>query len=436
MEFKIAKLTLENFKGSPSELIVRFNDKVSYLVGINGSGKTMIGTALQYLFEGKSFFNNKYRRRIITDGKDRMKVSGEFVHTETGKTFIISQSLTANDNPNLKIEGGAGIAVCLEDILEMIDMLYLRPFEIINRTPIEQAKLLGVDTKQHDIAIKKAKDDLKIPRANLKSIKERIKVYPEGGPEKVEPVNLKELYDERDAINEFNREQTQLQIKLDNKQLDITHSENIIERLERELELERQKIVDTLAIIKTMDIPKEQKSLDDITAKINNADETSKKANAYENYKALLKEQEEADKKYKEYEAKETEAKESKITYIKSCNVPSSVTIDDDGGMQITAFGQTAAYLNEDFFSRGQILKMSIQLCVKKMIANMNENKNIIPLIFIDNAESLDQDKLEFIDNIAEKYKIQFILAYQDNKPKAGKSCILLEEKAIKKYKE
>ena len=48
MDYKINKLTLKNFKGS-TKLEVRFGDKVSYLIGINGSGKTMIGNAIQYL---------------------------------------------------------------------------------------------------------------------------------------------------------------------------------------------------------------------------------------------------------------------------------------------------------------------------------------------------------------------------------------------------
>ena len=77
MDFKLAKLTLQNFKGSSSELEIRFNGLVTYLVGINGAGKTMIGMAIQYLFKGKKFFNSQYRRRIITEGKDKMKVSAE-----------------------------------------------------------------------------------------------------------------------------------------------------------------------------------------------------------------------------------------------------------------------------------------------------------------------------------------------------------------------
>jgi len=435
MDYKVAKLKLKNFKGS-TELEVRFNDKVNYLIGINGSGKTMLGNAIQYLFEGKTFFNNKYRRRIITEGQSKMKVVGEFVHTETGKTLVISHSLTSKGSTNLKIEGGTENGdLGIDNVMEMINMLYLRPFEIINKTPQEQAKYLGVDTTKYDDIIKAKKANLVSPRAEITIIKAKLKGY-QFEPEKVDSVSLKDLYEERENIKLFNEEQLGRNSEITSQTFSIQTQERKIKKLEDELQFEENALITMNEILTSLVKPEKTQSIDDVTSRIDNADSINKKATAYNTWIELKEDLKTKNVTFATKESEVTTAQEEKITYIKSCKVAPSISFDDEGGLIIDAFGQKGVYLKEEFFSRGQILKMAIQFCLVKIVKDRNDGKDTIPIIFIDNAESLDDDKIKFIEEKATKHGIQFILADQGSEPKTGKSCIMLEEKAIKEYKE
>ena len=99
----------------------------------------------------------------------------------------------------------------------------------------------------------------------------------------------------------------------------------------------------------------------------------------------------------------------------------------------ISAFGQKNAYLTEDFFSRGQIMKLSIQLMVNKILTLKKEH-DVIPFILIDDANILDEKLLSYINKIVEKYDIQVAYLWVGDKPKEGKFSILIEERQIKEY--
>ena len=425
---KLDKLTLENFKGSASKLEVRFNEAVTYLIGINGAGKSMIGNAIQFLFTGKTFFNPKYRRKMISSDSKRMKVSGEFVNKETGKTMLISQSLTTGDTPNLKIETSDGSILEMTDVLEMIDPIYLRPFSIINESPKRQAEMVGVDTTKCDDAVTEAKKRLVPLRAEVDRCKKIFGQY-ETEPDKIEKVNILDLVAEKENIIIFNKKQRDKETAINNQREAIEGIENEIIKLQTKLE-EHNKTLGTLPN------PETEKFSNDIQTKIDSAEDTNNRAQAYEYYMSDKQDLEKAKEVFKVEEKNVIKATEAKIEYIKSCKVSDKISFDGEGGLMINAFDQENAYLNEDFFSKGQILKLAIQLCLIDIKKHQAENKDTIPFIFIDNAEALDKANHEYIQQVSEKHKLQFVLAYQDDQPRPGKSCIMLNEKIIKKYKD
>ena len=431
MEYKAAELTLVNFKGS-TKLKIKFNGNVTFLIGVNGSGKTMIGTAFQYLFEGKTFFNNKYRRRMITDGEDKLKVIGEFTNEETGKSFKITRTLTSNDSPNLKVECDDNDSLDMKEILSMINILYLRPFEIVKMTPQEQAKLVGVDTTDYDKKIKEKKSNLTVPRSDLKRVKDKLKEYVVD-PVKIDKVILKDLYEERDNIREFNQEQLNRNSEITSQTFSMQSQNQKIKKLEEELEFEKNSLTTMEDILESLDKPEPTQSLDNVKAKIENADATNTKATTYNTWIELNENLKTKKVRFAFKQQDVKDAEQNKIDYIKSTKVDPSVTFDEDGGLRLTAFGHTEAYLNEAFFSTGQILKLSIQFCLIKMLKDRANNLPTIPVIFVDNAEGLDKKNLEYIDKISKEYNIQFILGYQDDKPQDGKNCIMLSEQSITK---
>ena len=425
---QLDKLTLENFKGSTSKLEVRFNEMVTFLIGINGSGKSMIGNAIQFLFAGKTFFNPKYRRNMISGDAKRMKVSGEFINKETGKTIIISQSLTTGDTPNLKIETSDGSNLKMAEVLEMINQIYLRPFSIINESPKKQAEMVGVDTNECDLAIKNAKDKLVPLRAEVTRYKKVLENLGDK-PEKVEAVNISKLYEEKENITKFNEKQNHNKLMIYTHKTTISDIEIEISNLTIRLEEYKKELA-------TMPPPEPLKSLDEINEKFANTNEITRKANRYNLYTETKELLTNAETIFTTEEKNVIKAQQDKVDYIKSCKVPDKISFDDEGGLTISAFDQENVYLNEDFFSKGQILKLAIQLCLINIKHRQSEGKETIPFIFIDNAESLDKANHEYIQEVSDKHKLQFVLAYQDDKPKSGKSCILLTEKAIKRYKE
>ncbi|GAG11898.1 unnamed protein product, partial [marine sediment metagenome] len=245
---------------------------------------------------------------------------------------------------------------------------------------------------------------------------------------KIERVNILELVNQKEDILNFNK------IQRDRENAINSHREAIeeIEIKIIDLQNEQEKYNKELAL---MPNPETDKFSDDIQTKIDTAEDTNNKAQTYEHYTSDKQNLETANTKFTAEEKNVTKANEAKIDYIKSCKVPDKISFDDEGGLMISAFKQENAYLNEDFFSRGEILKLAIQLCLIN-IKKLQATGDTIPFIFIDNAEGLDKKNLAYIDDTNQKHKIQFVLAYQDDKPKPGKSCIMLTEKAIKKYKE
>jgi len=430
---KLEKLILENYKGSGSKIEIRFNDGITYLIGLNGSGKTLIGWALQHLFdESKTFFNSKYRRRMITEGATKMIVGGEFFDKETDKSLIIKKSNTKNDNPRLVIKSSDNSINTMKDVLKMIDPLFLRPFDIVTKSSKEQAELIGVNTFKYDVSIRNAKAVLVPFRAEINRCKKVLESYDEV-PEKIEKISYAELFEEKKRIKQFNATQSELEDEL------LHYNVNsFIEDIEREYPdisfiEKRNKIIDTLNSLK---IPESYKNTEEIQSKINSAEKTNEKALAYQEYKKVESQKDEATKSFDVEQKNVEKAQQDKIDYIKSCKVMNGISFDDEGGLQISAFGQTNAYLNEHFFSRGQILKLSFQFAIMKILKARKEKQDIIPLIFIDNAESLDKENIKYIQDMVEKHNIQVVLTIVDDKAKAGQYSIMIDEKTIKGYKE
>lgn len=416
------KLTLKNFKGSGSNIEVRFDNKITYLIGINGSGKTLIGWALQYLLdESKTFFNSKYRRRMITEGADKLKVGGEFIDKKTGKTLIIKKSNTSNDNPRLVIKSSDNSINTIEDVLKMIDPLFLRPFDIIKHTPKEQAQLIGVDTTKHDESIRNAKAVLVPFRSDINRYKKVLESYEEI-PEKIEVVDILALVNEKQKIIDFNDVQKTNQL--------------VAEQLKKEIEKAKENLINAQKHFDSLPKSVSLKSIIEIDNKIASVNEVNAKAFAYQEYKKIEEQQQEAIKSFAEEQKNIEKAQQDKIDYIHSCKVMKGISFDDEGGLQISAFGQKDAYLNESFFSRGQIIKMSIQFAIKKILKAREEKQEVIPLIFIDNAESLDKDNQKYIQEMVDKHKIQVVMTIVGDKPKAGQHSIMIYEKMIKGYKE
>lgn len=429
MNYKLKELILNNFKGSASEMKIIFSNNITHIIGMNGSGKSMIGNAIQFLHQGKSYFSSKYRSEMITDDAKGLGVIAEYINIKTGNTIKVTAKLSRKDNPSLKIESSDEKEITKEDLNEMLDLLFFRPMYITKLSPKEQALLVGVDTSDNDNLIKAAKENLKPYRAEVNMLKTLISDKKE--PEKVEKVNLSSLYKEKDEIRIFNDNQSNI---LKEKETLQRKKESIITNIEN-LQLSLNDINEELTTLPEI---KEKKSLENIQTIIDNAETTNKKAELYLSYMKEKENLAEAEKKYETNNKLVTQAKDKKLEYIKSCKLPfPNVKFDDDGGLVISAFNykdkNEYVYLNEDFYSKGQIMKIAIGMLTYKIL-KIKDKHDVIPFLLIDDADLLDDNLISYINDIANKNEIQVVYLLVGDEPQEDKFCIMMEEKKIKEY--
>jgi hypothetical protein len=437
--YKLRELILKNFKGSSSELKILFNGRETFIIGLNGSGKSMIGRGIQFLFSGsKTFFDNKYRMDMISNNAKGLEVSGELVNEKTGNTIQIKSKLSENDNYSLKIDcSEENVELTKDDLSEMIDSLFFRPMKIASLSAKKQALLLGVDTTKYDSSIALAKKNLKPYRADVKRLKTLIDGKEE--PEKVEEITWEDLYNEKTKIEDFNRLQDTKARDVQEKGSEITERNQEILELEEKLIIMKESLKAAKEELANLPMPENKKSTASVEQKLTNASKINEKAKKYQEYSKTKTELTKYETKFTENEKLVTEAEKNKLEYIKSCKLPfPNLKFDDEGGLMISAFDYADkgeyAYLNEDFYSTGQIVKISVGIMVNKIIT-IGKEHNIVPLLLIDDADNLDDKNIEYIRELSQKYDIQVAYLFV-RKPESVKGGIkiMIEEKAIKEY--
>ena len=98
----LKKIKIKNFKGIDS-LELNNLKEINQVVGMNGSGKTSIAKAIEFLFKG-----TQRDKHFIRDGEQTAEVSGEFI-TKAGSVVSFSRSLDKNTKkakaPVIEIDG-------------------------------------------------------------------------------------------------------------------------------------------------------------------------------------------------------------------------------------------------------------------------------------------------------------------------------------------
>jgi hypothetical protein len=367
----IKDLMLINF-GPVSEIFININPGVTLLVGVNGACKTTIGLngvwfALKGLAQkGPDVFHAERFRFIGPNGKSAKAIL-TIVDEKEGFVATIERKITKSTT-ELKITASDGRKLGQAWLDEIFNIFTPNIFNLSKMSAKDQALALGIDTTEYDKKIKKLFEDRKDAKkevARRKVVANNCEqVYP------VKAVNLASLL----------------------KQKGETYKENL----------------DT----------------EEISTQILNAKETNEKARKYKEFLKAKKEYVQSSRALGDTINSYKEAAEDKIAHVKKANLPfSNMTIDENGGLLINN-----KPFCEPYFSKGEIMKMSMALAVTQ--AKESELK----YIFIPDALSLDPKNREKVLSFLSNEGFQVIAEIADDKKIGDNSILLKEGKVVESY--
>jgi len=464
---KIKQIMLKNF-ANVQEVEINLTNSVTYLIGENGAGKTTFGlNAVWFILEGLSLKGKKVlhgdRFRFI--GKNGKSATGKLVlHDETENIDITIQRKLLKNKTELKISASDNRELPATFIDDIFNIFSINPSGFAKLSPNEQSEALGVDTAKFDKIKKEKYDERKEIGYDVKRLKGAMEENED--VEKVEPVDLQKLLQEKDKIEAenktaiekaqtdrnkivqeiiaYNQEQTEKQNVLINTEQLIKEIEGRRGDIKEKIRaLEEDFAKDSIAYeklilkrdqlpqptdLKSTDIPfadAPTKSTTEINQQIQDAEETNQKAQQYQQYVDIQTKYKAAQKKHAEKQEEMDKNESDRIKYLKSCNLPyQNITIDDNGGVLIND-----RPFSETYFSKGEIIRMGA-----KIIAATNPK---FKYVFIPDSQSIDIKRRENLFDELVEAGFQVVAEYVDTEKQKNHGSILLKEsKVVESYEE
>ena len=339
---KIIQLEIVNFKG-----IVAFYKKLNgenlTVAGPPGAGKTTVITSLWNIIEKVGEPLNKgedvkkgYIKVILNSGEDKIIAKREF----TGKT----------DTPI--VLNGEGDKIPMEEFKRWYSKLGINPQDLLEQKPKELLKTLLSATEQPeglDIqSIEKQLSEAESERTTLYRIYEREKKSLSDEPEKVKPADTEKLLEEMEELKKeheaFRAEKEKLNsIRSEGQDIEnrVEHTESRIAEIKLEMKeaeefLEKQKAKKQE---KLEEYNKQKKlvdeyvlpDLDEIKAKIQEADNINRKALQYEEWAKKEQQFKQAMKEYNDANEKIGALKEQLRKAVDSSKFPLPELSINDG---------------------------------------------------------------------------------------------------------
>lgn len=424
---KIKNLMLKNF-AKVSEISVSFDKNVTYLIGVNGSGKTTIGlNGVWFVFKGLAQKGDgliaERFRFIGPHGKSAQGILTIYDETEAVE-ITISRKLLKNKT-ELKIEASDGRQLDQGWLDSIFNSFLIDPMGFSRLSGKAQALAFGADTAPFDVK----KKELELERRDIGRDVKRLQgvVDAAGSPEKVEEVDVKELMVELEDRQKLNKIRKDALSELETLDGDIITSLADVEYLEQKLSAAKMKLVrdndtrhDKANEIQMMKIANEQ----EIKDQIENAQEVNKKAVAYELFldnKNLLAG---AKSCYESGTSNIQKNVAGRTEYLKSLKLPwPNITINDDGEFRLNDKPFCSSY-----FSTGELLKLGAKIGSKL--------KNGLKYVFFPNSEALDDKNREAVFKALNDDGFQIMAECVGTEKKKDTSILLKEMKVVESYDE
>lgn len=486
---KIKEITLRNFS-KYEQVTVSFDENVTYLIGKNGSGKSTIGiTGVQAIFQGIAEKASGGNNPLIGE---RFRFIGPKAATSTNQIILVDEQ---RGNAEIKItrkitKSGSDLQIVAPEgygdldqawLNNLFNLFLIAPKKFTELSPKDQAKALGINTKDFDDAIADLKKQYTEINAVYRSFGELPPV------EEVQRVEVAELQKQKDVIREtlnnqykankalndaarakwerqkaevdnsvtlFNQAQDEKKTTIDlnrdrrhriaaildemkglHELVDLSKLDAFITGLPqpepKQVAAEKYPPEPTLLSDKPVDYQPAEDELvyvtempDDselkaIDAQIIEAGETNNKALLYEQY---LQKKQTKDEKAAELlkNKKEQEAKEQeRIDYIKAFKFPfSNLTVGEDGELLLSG-----KPIKEPYFSTGELLKV-----IPILLSTTNPE---LKYVFIQGFKDLDEDNWAQVESYLLERGFQLVVEMVGKEKLSEKNCILLKDSVV-----
>jgi recombinational DNA repair ATPase RecF len=442
---KIKKIMLKNF-ANVSEIEVSLSDKITYLIGENGAGKTTVGlNAVWFVLKGlakkgKDVLHGE-RFRFVKD-QQSPAVGQLLLYDEVNDINIVIQRKMTAKRSALKIVASDGRELDSSYIEDIFIILTINPEGFAKLSPKEQSLSLGIDTSKFDDLKKIKYEERKEANYNTKQKKQVLENL--GKVEKVEKVDIRELIKQRAEIEERNKAKLKVEQERVDKEIQTAIKFNTIQKerkneihdleatiFEIDLKIKKLKqskqtlnkklaslpdpkpLLSTNLKIKEIEIEDTTKNDEEILQ----AEKININYQKYIDYRNVKKEHKELNEisKRKDDELKEIE--NNRATYLKSCNLPlKNMSIDEDGGLLINNKPFCKPY-----FSKGEILKLGV------ILAAISNPK--LKYVYIPDSQCLDDKNKKLIFSNLVKLGYQVVAEHVGTEEMSDHTSIILTTK-------
>lgn len=458
---KIKEIKLSNF-AKYNEVNVSFDENVTYLIGSNGAGKSTIGiTAIWFMFCGIAEKSSGGTTPLIGErfrfiGPNGKTANGEMVlHDEkTGIDIKVIRKLTKTGT-DLSFEAPEGVELDQSWLTDLFNIFLIAPKKFCELSSKEQAKALGIDTKQFDQRIAELKKEYTEANAVYRSYGELPEV------EKVERVDvtalqaqkkevadkLNALYLENKKANDVLRQAWEKICKETEYECSVFNNAQIALENKIEQATALYSKLDGLGYagsevsewIRSLGSPEESKrfedhypeqpeyiqelpdraELDAIDAQIVAAGETNNKALIYEQYLEKKTKKGIYETYLKTNKEKQAATEAERLEYIKAFKFPfSNLTVGEDGELLLNG-----KPIKAEYFSTGELLKI-----IPVLISTTQPE---LKYVFLQDFNLMDDEKQKEIEEFLTGKGFQLVVEVVGKSKIADKNCILLRDNIV-----
>ena len=430
---KIKNLMLKNF-AKVSEISVNFDEKITYLIGTNGAGKTTIGlNGIWFVMKGLAQKGGGViaeRFRFI--GPHGKSATGALtIHDESENIEIkISRKLLKNST-ELKIEASDGRQLDQKWLDSIFNSFLIDPMGFSRLSGKAQALAFGADTGTFDVK-KKA---LEVERRDIGRDVTRLQgvVDSAGNPEKVEMVDIGELMASLKVEDKKTYDKTLKNNALGRLKEDLAGKKVKSAQLKTELEETIKKYNDNIEMykegIENLEnmVSEKEKEVDEMPDgatqetrdQIENAQEINLKATEYNLFRANETALEDTQLNYEGKTVAIKDIESDRTKYLKSLDLPwPNITITDEGEFRLND-----KPFCEPYFSTGEILKFGARIGSKL--------KDGLKYVYFPCSNNLDDENRDATFKVLVDDGFQVVAEYVGTERKKDAVSILLREMKV-----
>jgi chromosome segregation ATPase len=386
----IKNVALKNFAGC-KHVSVNFDEKLTYLIGPNGSNKSTVGlNGIWFIMQSVSSKKSATSKPLMGDrflfvGPDGGAAEGELTLKDVEKDIeiIVKRKITEKGQTKLSFIGPEDMVLDQAYLDKLFSVFMIAPKAFMDLPGKDQALVLGLNVDQFNTELKGLKEKYTV----LNSAYLGYGNEPE--PEKVEAVDFTKLSKQKDRTVEFNSREDEKEAARKDKEEEISELGSELKELERKVEEKRLEVLKAEKELEDLPEAEERLSLEDIQDKIDNATETNRKASLYTSWEETNTKKSATKEKMVENKEAQARVVERKNKYLQEKELPfDELSINDDGELLYNE-----RPLKEPYFSSGELIKI-----IPIIMSSQNPE---LKYVFIQQFNLLDdanqQDVIEYL---------------------------------------